>query len=148
VGGSISERRECPSQLVVLSDPFPYRSNNVNHLPVGDPLATGALALFPLGPGNRALHAVGDAGLGADRDVGLHPTLPESTLTELLGRVAGAAHTVLIDPHVAIGHGDGVDVGVHEFPVPGHRVGDAVDVIPTAGVEADEVLAKGGTDLH
>ncbi len=38
--------------------------------------------------------------------------------------------------------------GIDELGIPGHRVGDAVDVIPTAGVEADEVLAERGADLH
>src|SRR5205807_2036572 len=51
-------------------------------------------------------------------------------------------------PHVAIGHRDGIDVRVHEIAVPGYRVGDTVDVVPAAGVEADEVLAESGTDLH
>jgi len=86
--------------------------------------------------------------LGADRDVGLHATLPESILAPLVGRVDRAAHAVLIGPHVAIRHRDGVDVRIHEFPLPGHRVRDTVDVIPTARVEADEVLAEGGADLH
>src|SRR5262249_59290433 len=94
------------------------------------------------------VHAAADGGLGADRDVGLHPTLPESILAELVRRVAGAAHAVLIGPHVAIGHRNGVDVRVHKFSIPGHRVGDTVDVIPATGVEADEALAKGGADLH
>src|SRR5205807_8758295 len=85
---------------------------------------------------------------GADRDVGLHATLPEGIPAQLVGRVTRAAHAVLVDPHVAIGHRDGVDVRVHEFAIPGYRVGDAVDVIPAAGVEADEVLAEGGADLH
>src|SRR5262249_36270247 len=111
----------------------------MDHLPVGDPLAAGALALFPLGPGNPPLHAAGDAALAADRDVGLHAALPEGTLAQPVGRVARAAHAVLIGPHVAIDHRDGVDVRIHEVPIPGHRVGDAVDVVPTAGVEADEV---------
>src|SRR5262249_58961537 len=39
-------------------------------------------------------------------------------------------------------------IRVHEFPVPGHGVGDAVDVVPTAGVEPYEVFAEGGADLH
>src|SRR5205807_1446908 len=83
-----------------------------------------------------------------DGDVGLHAALPESTPAQLVGRVAGAAHAVLIVAHVAIGHRDGVDVRVHEFPLPGHGVGDAVDVIPAARVEAHEVLAEGGPDFH
>ena len=50
--------------------------------------------------------------------------------------------------HVAVGHRDRVDVGIDEAVVPGHRVGDAVDVVPAAGVEADEALAERGADLH
>src|SRR4029450_5256452 len=122
--------------------------DDVNHLPVGDPLAAGARALFALGPGHRSFHAAADAGCGADRDVGLHPTLPERTLAELVGRVARAADAVLVGPHVAIGHRDGVDVRVHDLLLPGHRVGDAVDVIPAARVEPNEVLAKRGANLH
>ena len=64
------------------------------------------------------------------------------------GVLHGAAHAVLVVPHVAVGHRDGVDVRVDELRVPGHRIGDAVDVIPAAGVEADEVRAEGGADLH
>src|SRR5262249_12818341 len=135
-------------QLVVLSGRFPHRPDDVDHLPVGDPLAAGTLALFALGAGDGALHGGGDAGFGADRDVGLHAALPQGTLTHLVGRVAGAAHAILIDPHVAVGHRDVGYVRVYEPLVPGRRVGDAVDVIPAAGVEADEVLAQRGADLH
>src|SRR5439155_19381850 len=103
---------------------------------------------FSLGTGHRSLHAAGDTGLGANRDVRLHPALPERTLAPLVRRVAGAAHAVLVGPHVAVGHRDGVNVRVHECAVPGHRVGDAVDVVPPPGVEAYEVLAEGGADLH
>src|SRR5262249_15841121 len=111
-------------------------------------LAAGALALLPLGAGNRPPHAAGDAGLGADRDVGLHATLPEGTPAQPVGRVARAAHPFLVGPHVAVAHRHAVHVPVHELPLPGHRVGDAVDVIPAAGVEPYEVLAQGGADLH
>src|SRR6185369_8930379 len=107
------------------------------HLPVGDPLAAGALTLFALGPGNRALHAAGDTCFGADRDVGLHPALPQRELTEPVGRAARTPDTILVVPHVAVGHCDGVDVGVDERRIPGHRIGHAVDVIPPSRVEAD-----------
>src|SRR4029077_19098974 len=117
-------------QLVELTGFFPDRPDDVHHFPVGDPFAARAFTLFALGPGNGALHAAGDAGFGPNRDIRLHATLPESALSTLVGRVAGAAHAVLIGPHVAIGHRDGVDVGIHEFLLPGQRVGNAVDVIP------------------
>src|SRR4029079_8361197 len=78
----------------------------------------------------------------------LNAPLPQGTLAQLIGRVARTADTVLIGPHVAIGHRDGVDVRVHEALLPGHRVGDVVDVIPAARVEPDEVLAESGPNLH
>src|SRR5207302_3726418 len=108
VGGRVSERREAAAELVELASLLPDGADNVDHLPVGDPLAAGALALFPLGPGNRSLHAARDAGRGTDRDVRFHPTLPQRTLAQLIRRVAGAAHAVLVGPHVAVGHRDGV----------------------------------------
>ncbi len=43
---------------------------------------------------------------------------------------------------------DGVDVRIDERRIPRHRVGDAVDVVPAPGVEADEVAAERGADLH
>ena len=90
----------------------------------------------------------GDAGFRADRDVRLHAALPERVPAVAVGRVDGAAHAVLVVPHVAVGHRDGVDVRVDERRIPGHRVRDAVDVVPAAGVEADEVRAQRGADLH
>ena len=41
-----------------------------------------------------------------------------------------------------------IDVGVDELGVPGVGVGDRVDVVPAAGVEADEVASERGADLH
>ena len=38
--------------------------------------------------------------------------------------------------------------GLMKRRIPRHRVRDAVDVVPAAGVEADEVLAERGADLH
>ena len=38
--------------------------------------------------------------------------------------------------------------GIDECRVPGHRVRHAVDVVPSAGIEADEVLAQRGANLH
>ena len=57
-------------------------------------------------------------------------------------------HAVFVVAHVAVGHADGLDIGVDEARVPRHRVGDAVDVVPPPGIEAHEVAAQGGTDLH
>ena len=39
-------------------------------------------------------------------------------------------------------------LGLTNAAVPGQRVGHAVDVVPAAGVEADEVRAERGADLH
>ena len=82
VGLRVGQRRELPAELVGLPDLLPDRPDDVDHLPVGDPLAAGALALLALGAGDRALHAAGDAGLGADRDVRLHAALPERELAQ------------------------------------------------------------------
>ena len=80
--------------------------------------------------------------------LGSMPPCQSANWPSLSGVLHGAAHAVLVDPHVAVGHRDGVDVRVDERRVPGHRVGDAVDVVPAAGVEADEVLAERGADFH
>ena len=39
-------------------------------------------------------------------------------------------------------------LGLTKLGVPHHRVGDTVDVVPSPSVEADEVAAEGGADLH
>src|SRR5262249_50800711 len=44
--------------------------------------------------------------------------------------------------------GDDVDVGVDEDRIPVDGVGHAIDVVPAAGVEADEVGGEGGPNLH
>ena len=62
IGLGVRQPRTLETHLIGLPDLLPNRPDDVNHLPVGDPLAARALALFPLGPGNRALHAAGDAG--------------------------------------------------------------------------------------
>ena len=85
--------------------------------------------------------------LEADGDVGFHAALPEGALAELVGRVDGSADAIFVIAHVAVGHGDGVDVRIDELVVPGQGVGDAVDVIPAAGVEADKMPAEGGADF-
>ena len=110
------------------------------------PLAPASCSRSPpaLGPA----HACGDARRGADRDVGLHTALPQSAAAVPIGGVHGPAHAVLVIAHVAVGHADGVDIGVDESRVPHHRVGDTVDVVPPPSVEADEVAAEGGADLH
>ena len=38
--------------------------------------------------------------------------------------------------------------GLTNVRIPGHRVRHAVDVVPAAGVEADEVRPERGADLH
>src|SRR6185436_9282543 len=65
-----------------------------------------------------------------------------------IGRVHRPAHTVLVIPHVAISHADGVDIWVEEARIPRHRVGDTVDVVPTPGIETDKVTAERRADLH
>ena len=144
----VGERRELPAQLVVLADPLPDRAHDVHHLPVRDPFARGALTLLALTAGDGPLHRRLDARLAADRDVGLHAALPQREVAVDVRRVDRPAHPVLVDPHVPVGHRDRVDVGVDESGVPGVGVGDRVDVVPAAGVEADEVDAERGADLH
>ncbi len=64
------------------------------------------------------------------------------------GRVHGPPHAVLVIPHVAVGHRYRFNVGVDERLVPRHRVGNAVDVVPPACVESDEMPAERGAYLH
>jgi hypothetical protein len=66
----------------------------------------------------------------------------------LVRRVDGPAHAVLVVPHVAVGHRDRVDVRVDERRIPRQRVRHAVDVVPAAGVEADEARPERGADLR
>ena len=49
VGRRVREPGKCPPELVVLADFLPHRPHDVNHLPMSDPLAARALALFALG---------------------------------------------------------------------------------------------------
>ena len=107
-----------PSHLVVLSGLFPDRSDDVDHLPMRNPFPVRAFPLFALGAGNGAFHAVGHALLRADGNVRLHSALPQRKLTELVGRIAGPAHAVLVDAHVAIGHRDRIDIRIDECRYP------------------------------
>ena len=115
---------------------------------MGNPLAACSFALLAFGAGHRPLHAARDAGFGSNRDVGLHSALPQRAPAKFVRRVDGAPDAILVDPHIAVGHRDRVDVGIDESLVPRHRVGDAVDVIPAPRVVADEVRAERGADLH
>jgi hypothetical protein len=140
--------RKRPAELVVFAGLFPHRPDDVDHLPMRDPLAARALTLLAFATGYRPLHTRLNASRRSHRNVGFHPALPERVLAERIGCVDGTPDAVLVVPHVAVGHRDGVDVGVDEIRIPRHRVGDAVDVIPAPGVETDEVLAKRRADLH
>src|SRR4051794_28060107 len=115
----------------------------MDHFPMSHPLAAGALALLPFGAAYGSAHAVLDAGFRSNWNVGFHSALPERVLAKAVRRIDSAAHAVFIVAHVAINHGDGIDGRLNELPVPCHRVGYAVDVIPAAGVETDEMRPKG-----
>jgi hypothetical protein len=93
--------------------PFPDRPHDVHHLPVRHPLAAG--------PGARSRSAAGHgarfmpAATPAAEPTGMLGSMPpcqSARATVAVGGVDGAAHAVLVGPHVAVGHGDGVDVGV------------------------------------
>ena len=84
----VGERRELPTELILVANLLPHRPDDVDHFPVGDPLAAGAFALFALAAGDSALHRARDAGFRADRDVGLHAALPQRILTLRVRRVA------------------------------------------------------------
>ena len=144
----VGERRKRASELVVFPGLFPHRPHDLHHLPMGDPLPARPFALLPLGAGDRLFHAALDPGLGPDGNVGLHAALPEGEATVQVGRVHGAPDPVLVAAHVAIGHRDGVYVGIAEIGIPRQGVGDAVDVVPAPRVVADEMRAERGTDLH
>jgi hypothetical protein len=106
------------------------------------------IALLALGSRDGALHSCRDAGRRPDGDVRLHAALPERRAALEIRRVHRPAHAVLVVPHVAVGHRDRIDVRIDEGGIPGEGVGDAVDVVPASGVEADEMAAEGGADLH
>ena len=120
----------------------------MHHLPVGDPFAAGSLALFALGAGHGPFHGALDAFGRANRDVWLHPSLPQRVPSARVRSVDRPSDAVLIVPHVSVGHRDGIDVRIDEARVPGHRIGHAVDVIPAPRVESDEVFAERRPNLH
>ena len=142
------QRREGTACLVGVADSFPDGANDVYHLPVRHPLAAGALLLLALGSSQSPLHAVFDALRRADRNVGLHATLPQSEVARAVGRVRGPPHAVLIDTHVAVRHADGLDVRIDEAGIPTERIGYRIDVVPATRVVSDEMPAQRGTDLH
>ena len=144
----MGERREGASQLVGGPGLLPDRSHDGNHLPVRHPLAAGTPLLLAFAAGERALHAERNALRRSDRDVGLHAALPDCKIAVAVGCVDRTPYAILVNPHVAVLHGDGVGVGVQEVPVPGHGVRNAVDVVPSTGVEADEAAAERGPDFH
>ena len=146
--GPVGQRREGAAHLIGLAHLLPDRADDVDHLPVGHPLAGGPLALLAFGPRHGPLHARGHALLGAHGDVGFHAALPEREPAVPVQCVHGPAHAVLIVMHVAVSHHDGRDVGIHESLVPGHGVRHGVDVVPATRIEAHEVRRKGGPDLH
>ena len=147
-GAVVRERRERASALVGRAGGFPYRTKDVDHLPVRDPFATRARLLLARAAGRGARHTLGDALRRADRDVGLHAALPERESAAAIRRVHRAAHPSFIVAQVAVGHGDRADVGIHECAIPRQRVGDAVDVVPASGVEPHEAGPERGADLH
>src|SRR4029450_13128375 len=89
IGSRVGERRTLPTELIVLANLLPHRSHDVDHLPVGHPLAAGALALLALAAGDGAFHGVSDTSLGADGNVRLHAALPQRELSLGIGRVDG-----------------------------------------------------------
>ncbi len=120
----------------------------MGHFPVGNPLAAGTFLLFTYSSGLGFFHAVGDTFCRADRNVWLHTALPQGIVAIEVRRINSAPDTVLVVTHVAVSHDDGLDVGIDEVRVPAVGIGDAVDVIPAAGVEADEMQAECGTYFH
>jgi len=105
-------------------------------------------ALLAPSPGHRTLHTGGDTVRRADRNVGLHAALPQRALAVRVGRVHRPPDPILVVPHVAVGHHDGVDVGIDKLWFPRHGIGHAVDIVPASRVVADEVPAERGADLH
>ena len=72
----VSERRERPAELVVVSHLLPHRPHDMHHLPVGHPLPRGALDLLAPPSHHCSLHGGVDGRVGADRDVRFHAALP------------------------------------------------------------------------
>src|SRR5205823_5536903 len=111
VGTRVRERGKLSSKLVGLSGLLPDRTYDVHHLPMRHPLAARSLALLSFGAGHRTFHAARHAGFGANGDVRLHPALPEGASSLLVQRIDRSSDAVLVVPHIAVGHRDGVDVG-------------------------------------
>jgi hypothetical protein len=105
-------------------------------------------ALLAFGAGDGARHSALDARLGPDRNVRLHPALPEREAAVAVRRVDRTPHPILVVLHVAVGHRDGVDVRIDERRVPRDGVRDAVDVVPPPRIEPDEARRERRANLH
>src|SRR5207247_6674850 len=105
-------------------------------------------ALLALAARDRPLHAVLDTGSGTDRDVRLHPSLPERTPAVQIARVHRPPHAVFVVAHISIRHRDGVDVRIEKARIPRHRIRDAVDVVPSTRIEPHEMRDEHGADLN
>jgi len=148
IGIRVGQGRKHPSPLVQFARLFPDRAHDVHHLPVRHPLAARPGVLLPGPPRDCLPHSSRDPVIRSDRDVGFHAALPKGTPALAVGGVDRAADPVLVDPHVAIGHADRVDVRVGKGGIPRQGIGHGIDVVPAPGVEADEVTAEDRADLQ
>src|SRR5204863_62919 len=81
------------AHLIGLSDLFPNRTDNVNHLPVSDPLSICAFALFTFCAGHSLFHSGGDTCFRTDGNLGLHAAFPQGELPFFIRCTAGATNS-------------------------------------------------------
>src|SRR5262249_8992018 len=137
-----------PSHWVPHPPLPPPRPDVVTLFPGPPPLPAAPAFFSPPPAGKRLLHACGHSRTGSDRDVRLHPSLPQGIAPLAVRRVHRPARAILVVAHVAISHDDGIDIGVNEFRIPAGRIGNAVDVVPPTGIETDKVRSQGRSNLH
>ena len=118
------------------------------HLPVGYPFATGTGFLLTSAPSHRFFHAAGNPFHCPNRNIRFHSSLPEGKVAVEVGRINRATDSIFVVFHVAVGHGDGFDIGVDKALIPLYGVGYAIDVIPSPGVVAGKMLAQCSPDFH
>ncbi len=112
------------------------------------PLSAGTVAFLALRSRHRFLQTRRYPLLGTHRDVRFHATLPQCKISIEVRRVDRPSHAIFIVAHVSVRHGDVFNVGIDKVLVPGHRIGNTVDIIPASGVESNKVLTKGGAYFH
>src|SRR6056297_2891291 len=74
--------------------------------------------------------------------------LPEGIVAVCIRRIDGTAHPVFVVAHVAVSHDNRFDIRINEVRVPAIGIGDAIDIIPTTGIEAGKMASQCRPDFH